>query len=87
MTPFEASVARVLDDLRQGEVVTYGEVAAEAGFPSAHRAVGRFLKIHQGYPWWRVVTSTGRLVPGSEVEQSSLLRGEGVEVANGRVAT
>ena len=85
MTPFEESVARVLDDLRHGEVVTYGEVAAEAGFPSAHRAVGRFLKSHQGYPWWRVVTSTGRLVPGSEAEQSSLLRSEGVKVANGRV--
>ena len=50
MTPFEESVGRVLDDLSQGEVVTYGEVAAEAGFPSAHRAVGRFLKNHQGYP-------------------------------------
>ena len=87
MTPFEESVGRVLDDLSQGEVVTYGEVAAEAGFPSAHRAVGRFLKTHQGYPWWRVVTSTGRLVPGSEAEQSSLLRHEGVKVANGRVST
>ncbi len=86
MTPFEESVARVLDDLCRGEVVTYGEVATEAGFPSAHRAVGRFLKSHQGYPWWRVVTSTGRLVPGSEVEQSSLLRSEGVKVVNGRVA-
>ena len=56
MTPFEESVAKVLNSLRQGEVVTYGEVAAEAGFPAAHRAVGRFLKSHQGYPWWRVVT-------------------------------
>ena len=87
MTPFEESVDKVLAGLRHGEVVTYGEVAAEAGFPSAHRAVGRFLRSHQGYPWWRVVTSTGRLVPGSEVEQSSLLRSEGIEVANGRVVT
>ena len=87
MTPFEESVGRVLDDLSQGEVVTYGEVAAEAGFPSAHRAVGRFLKNHQGYPWWRVVTSTGRLVPGSEASQATLLRSEGVKVANGRVVT
>ncbi|HJP16954.1 MAG TPA: MGMT family protein [Acidimicrobiales bacterium] len=85
MTPFEESVAKVLNSLRQGEVVTYGEVAAEAGFPAAHRAVGRFLKSHQGYPWWRVVTSTGRLVPGYEVEQASQLRSEGIKVVNGRV--
>ena len=45
MTPFETAVARVLKELRPGEVVTYGEVAAEAGFPSAHRAVGRFFRI------------------------------------------
>ena len=49
MTPFETAVARVLKELRPGEVVTYGEVAAEAGFPSAHRAVGRFLRNNEGY--------------------------------------
>ena len=87
MTPFEESVGRVLDDLRHGEVVTYGDVAAEAGCPSAHRAVGRFLITHQWYPWLRVVTSTGRLVPGSEASQATLLRSEGVKVANGRVVT
>ena len=84
-TPFEASVAAVLDALRSGEVVTYGEVAAEAGHPGAHRAVGRFLGVHDGYPWWRVVTSTGRLVPGFEEEQARRLAGEGVFVRDGRV--
>ena len=42
LTPFEAAVAAVLADLTPGEVVTYGEVAAEAGHPGAHRAVGRW---------------------------------------------
>ena len=84
-TPFEASVAAVLDALRSGEVVTYGEVAAEAGHPGAHRAVGRFLGVHDGYPWWRVVTSTGRLVPGHEVEQADRLAAEGVATGDGRV--
>lgn len=85
LTPFEAAVAAVLADLTPGEVVTYGEVAAEAGHPGAHRAVGRFLRDHDGHPWWRVVTSTGRLVPGHELEQARRLAAEGVVTADGRI--
>ena len=78
-------MAAVLADLAPGEVVTYGEVAAEAGYPGAHRAVGRFLRDHDGHLWWRVVTSTGRLVPGHELEQARRLAAEGVATADGRV--
>jgi len=78
-------VAEVLDALRPGEVVTYGEVAAEAGHPGAHRAVGRFLRDHGGHHWWRVVTASGRLVPGHEAEQARLLAAEGVRVVDGRI--
>lgn len=81
MTTFEEAVESVLMALQRGEVVTYGEVAAEAGFPRAGRAVGNFLRrCPPGIPWWRVVTSTGRLVPGHETEQRRLLRAERVEV-------
>lgn len=84
---FDAAVARVLATLRPGEVVTYGEVAAEAGRPGAARAVGRFLAEKGGdHPWWRVVTSTGRLVPGHEREHARRLRAEGVELRAGHVA-
>jgi alkylated DNA nucleotide flippase Atl1 len=66
--------------------VTYGEVATEAGFPRRARAVGAFLAEHgSDHPWWRVVTSTGRLVPGHETEHARRLRAEGVRVRNGRV--
>ena len=34
----------------------------------------------EGLPWWRVVNSEGRLVPGHETEQARRLRREGVEV-------
>ena len=78
-------MAAVLDALQPGAVVSYGEVAAEAGHPGAHRAVGRFLRDHGGQHWWRVVTSTGRLVPGSEEVQARLLTAEGVDVRDGRV--
>jgi len=84
-TPFESAVAEVLDALQPGVVITYGEVATEAGYPGAHRAVGRFLRDHGGHHWWRVVTTSGRLVPGHEVEQRRLLATEGVIISNGRV--
>jgi methylated-DNA-protein-cysteine methyltransferase-like protein len=81
MTPWEVAVDRVLRGLRPGDVVTYGEVALEAGRPGAARSVGTILAGSGGeYPWWRVVTASGRLVPGHEVEQARRLRSEGVEV-------
>jgi methylated-DNA-protein-cysteine methyltransferase related protein len=84
--PFEDAVERVLRSLQPGEVVTYGEVAADAGFPGAARAVGRFLsRSPDGIPWWRVVTANGRLVPGHEHEHERRLRAEGIDVADGRV--
>jgi methylated-DNA-protein-cysteine methyltransferase-like protein len=81
LTAFEQAVARVLEHLEPGDVVTYGEVATEAGFPGRARAVGRFLAASGGsYPWWRVVTASGRLVPGHEADQAERLRAEGVAV-------
>jgi methylated-DNA-protein-cysteine methyltransferase-like protein len=83
---FEAAVDRVLRSLRRGDVVTYGEVAVEAGFPGAARAVGRVLARSGGsYPWWRVVTASGRLVPGHEEEHARRLAAEGVRTNAGRV--
>lgn len=78
-------MAAVLAGLAVGDVITYGEVAAEAGHPGAQRAVGWYLRRHSHQPWWRVVTSTGRLVPGRELEQARRLAAEDVEVINGRV--
>jgi methylated-DNA-protein-cysteine methyltransferase-like protein len=86
MSPFEQAVVTVLRSLRPGELVTYGEVAAEAGYPGAARAVGRILATSTDeLPWWRVVTATGRLVPGHEAEHARRLRAEGVRVTDGHV--
>ncbi len=85
MKDFGEEVARVLEQLRPGEVVSYGDVAEEAGFPGAARAVGNLVRTTPGLPWWRVVARSGRLAPGLEQRQAELLRSEGVTVANGRV--
>jgi alkylated DNA nucleotide flippase Atl1 len=83
---FEDAVAAVLRSLKPGDIVTYGEVAAEAGRPGAARAVGNVLARSGGeFPWWRVVTSSGRLVPGHERDHARRLRAEGVTVVDGRV--
>lgn len=87
MTELEERIADVIARLEPGDVVTYGEVAAMAGRPGAARAVGRFLSRSSRLPWWRVVSATGRLVPGSEVDQARRLRAEGVVVVGKRAIT
>lgn len=86
LTEFEADVLDTIGALQPGEIVTYGEVAAEVGKPGAARAVGSTLRRHGSHvPWWRVVAANGRLVPGGEVRQTEKLKAEGVPVRNGRV--
>ena len=82
---FERAVIAGLRALRPGEVVTYGEIAEEAGHPGAARAVGNVLARREGLPWWRVVAADGRLAPGHEAVQARRLRKEGVAVRDGRV--
>lgn len=85
MTDFTGAVSDVLQQLGPGDVMSYGEIAEEAGYPGAARAVGNLLAVHPGLPWWRVVTQSGRLAPGHERVQTELLRSEGVRVRQGRV--
>lgn len=85
MKEFGEEVAAVLSRLERGDVVTYGEVADEAGFPGAARAVGNLVRSTPGLPWWRVVARSGRLAPGCEQRQAEFLRSEGVAITNGRV--
>ena len=76
----------VIRGLRPGEVVTYGEVAADAGRPGAARAVGHLLATRPAdLPWWRVVTASGRLGPGHEAEHARRLEAEGVRLHDGKV--
>jgi methylated-DNA-protein-cysteine methyltransferase-like protein len=83
---FRQRVIEVISTLNPGEVVSYGDVAAQAGYPGAARAVGAVLAATAGLPWWRVVMASGRLAPGKEDAQGRRLRAEGVAVVAGRVA-
>lgn len=86
MTAFEDAVLEVISSLEPGEVVTYGEVADQAGFPGAARAVGTVLRNCDGdIPWWRVVGAGGLIRTPRRVKQADLLVGEGILVAGGKV--
>jgi methylated-DNA-[protein]-cysteine S-methyltransferase len=61
-TPFQHAVAAAVRAVRRGEVVSYGELAALAGYPGAARAAGTFCA-HNRFmlilPCHRVVGATG----------------------------
>ncbi len=83
---FRRRVEAVITRLSPGEVVSYGDVAAEAGYPGAARGVGAVLAHSEGLPWWRVVYADGCLVAGHEAVQAARLAAEGVAVTDGRIA-
>lgn len=85
LTEFEVAVVEVLLATEPGDVLAYGEVAAEAGYPGAARAVGNVLKRVDDLPWWRVVTASGRLIPHHPAEQARRLAAEGVVTSGGRI--
>ena len=61
-TPFQLALAETLRGVPRGEVVTYGELAALAGYPGAQRAAGTFCA-HNRFPvvvpCHRVVSAAG----------------------------
>jgi methylated-DNA-[protein]-cysteine S-methyltransferase len=61
-TPFQSAVANALRGIPRGEVVTYGELAAVAGYPGAARAAGAFCAGNRHaliVPCHRVVAANG----------------------------
>jgi methylated-DNA-protein-cysteine methyltransferase-like protein len=93
MKPEYLKVFEAIAAIPPGRVASYGAIAARAGLPGRARLVGRLLgEVPDGMtlPWFRVLRSSGQIAmpPGSRGfrEQCRLLRAEGVEVTNGRVA-
>jgi methylated-DNA-protein-cysteine methyltransferase-like protein len=81
-----ARIVDVLMHLGEGEVTTFGDIAAVAGYPRNARLVGRILVTTDiEVPWWRVVNASGRIVSGSPRLQAELLTAEGATVRDGRV--
>lgn len=73
-------ILSVVEEIPEGSVATYGQIARLIGREQNARLVGRVLSMaeHYGdYPCYRVVNHVGRLVPGWS-EQRFLLEEEGI---------
>ncbi|WP_370326089.1 MGMT family protein [Euzebya sp.] len=84
LTSFQQAVVAVVTALEPGDVLTYAEVADEAGHPGAGQAVANVLRRIDGLPWWRVIPASGRLYRTHAPVQGPLLRADGVEVSADR---
>ena len=74
-------VLSVVEEIPEGKVASYGQIAKLIGREKNARLVGKALseaERYGAYPCHRVVNHAGRLVPGW-IEQRSLLEEEGVE--------
>lgn len=75
-------ILSVVEEIPEGKVATYGQIARLIGRDKNSRLVGKVLSMSQfygNYPCHRVVNHAGRLVPGWP-EQRLLLMDEGVEM-------
>ena len=86
MQPFTERVVMIIKAIPEGKIMTYGQIAREAGSPRAARQVVRVLhsmsrKHH--LPWHRVVNTKGQIAiqdDESHQEQLFSLESEGVEI-------
>ncbi len=82
-------IYEVVREIPEGQVATYGQVAALAGLPGHARQVGYALHAlaDDGVPWHRVINAKGeislRADPGPEPLQRLMLEDEGI-VFDGR---
>ena len=77
-------ILSVVDEIPEGRVATYGQIAKLIGRDKNSRLVGKVLSMAEYYgenPCHRVVNSAGRLVPGWGA-QRLLLEEEGVVLKN-----
>ena len=73
-------ILSVVEEIPEGNVATYGQIAKLIGRDQNARLVGKVLSLAEyygDYPCHRVVNHAGRLAPGWR-EQEELLREEGV---------
>lgn len=89
ISDFARRVHAAVRRIPRGRVATYGDVAAIAGKPRAHRAVGTLMSrlADPGVPAHRVIAAGGRLggFGGHPDVKAQRLRAEGLIVINGRV--
>lgn len=92
MQPFTERVIEIIKAIPEGKVMTYGQIAREAGSPRAARQVIRALhsmsRKHR-LPWHRIVNAKGQIALQDDEsfhEQLFSLESEGIQVGlNGTI--
>lgn len=77
-------ILSVVEEIPEGKIATYGQIAKLIGRDNNSRLVGKVLSMSEyygTYPCHRVVNHAGRLVPGW-TKQKELLAAEGVTAKN-----
>ncbi|MCC7155529.1 MAG: MGMT family protein [Bryobacterales bacterium] len=77
----DRDIRRTIRQIPKGQVATYGQVAAAAGYPLYHRQVARLLRNSgDSLPWQRILGAGGRirLRGAMALEQRTRLETEGV---------
>jgi methylated-DNA-protein-cysteine methyltransferase-like protein len=86
MQPFTLEVIKIIQGIPKGYVMTYGQIAAQAGSPRGARQVVRILhSLSKTYdlPWHRVINSKGEIALTDEESrfmQKLILENEGIFV-------
>jgi len=85
MEEFSQNIYTILSYLDTGQLITYGHLASQAGYPAHSRHVGKVLARlpkDTTLPWFRVVNSQGKISLKGDafIRQKTLLEKEGIEV-------
>ncbi|OUS76369.1 DNA methyltransferase [Paenibacillus sp. MY03] len=89
MQPFTKAVIDVIKSIPEGRVMTYGQIAEQAGSARGARQVVRILhsmSSAHGLPWHRVVNAKGEIAVQDDearFQQELYLSEEGIEVERG----
>ncbi|QWB99698.1 MGMT family protein [Mycoplasmatota bacterium] len=90
MEEFTKQVIKIVKDIPKGKVMTYGQVAFNAGNPFGARQVSRILHSmsqKEKLPWHRIINAQGKISLGGElgIIQKSMLIDEGIIFKNNTV--
>jgi len=85
MDEFAQNIFTILSYLEKGKLITYGQLASQAGFPAHSRHVGKILARlpkDTRLPWHRVVNSQGKISLKGDafIRQKILLEAEQIEM-------
>lgn len=87
MEEFTQNIYTILSYMEKGKLITYGQLASQAGYPAHSRHVGKILARlpkETRLPWFRVVNSQGKISLQGDafIRQKKLLEEDGIKITD-----